>query len=64
MQSKTIASNRFQLTDADISELNAAHFSLRLAVIFLIVTIIIFTVMEFIKLICRLIKIRSEADKV
>lgn len=53
-----------RLSDEEFKELNSAHFSLRIAIIFLIVAIIIFALMEFIKLLFQIMKVHTEADKV
>ncbi|CAG9536582.1 unnamed protein product [Cercopithifilaria johnstoni] len=63
MRSQTISLNHGQLSGEDISELNSAYFSLRVALIFLIVTVIIFVIMQLIKLIWQIIKIRNEAEE-
>lgn len=64
MRSQTVILNDNQLSDEDILELNSAHFSLRMALIFLIVIVIFFAIMQLIKLAYQIMKIRNNANKV
>ncbi|MCP9259114.1 hypothetical protein DINM_001395 [Dirofilaria immitis] len=53
-----------ELSDGDILQLNSANFSLRVALIFLIVTVIIFIVIQLIKLISQIWAISNKAAKI
>lgn len=53
-----------RLSNEDIKGLDSAYYSLRVALIFLIVTIIIFIIMQLIKLALQIINIRNKAEQV
>ncbi|EFO26079.1 hypothetical protein LOAG_02409 [Loa loa] len=63
MQPESIALNGDKLSNEEILEINSAYFSLRVAIIFLIVTVMLFVIIQFIKLICQIMRIYDEANK-
>uniref|UniRef100_A0A915Q7U5 eEF-1B gamma n=1 Tax=Setaria digitata TaxID=48799 RepID=A0A915Q7U5_9BILA len=63
MSYPNVVVNGDELSDEEILQLSSANFSLRVALIFLIVTVLIFGIMQLIKLIIQIRIIRNTADK-